>query len=122
MSLANIKIKPTPKNIVSYDFPSVATLPAGIYTSYISAVEEAKTKNGEIAVDLLHDLKDAKGRMYHMRSRYKIDSIRFEELCDSLIAAGLSADESIEAAVGVKERILIQHNEGYAQISERTPL
>lgn len=122
MPLTNIKIRSTKKTTVAYDFPSPASLPAGIYTSCIVSVESSQTQGGDAAVDLLHDLKDAKGRVYHVRSRYKLDSTRFAELGDALIAAGLSEDDSIQAAVGVEEKITIKHDGGFAQIADRNPL
>lgn len=107
-----------------YSFARAGIVTAGQYNSTIAGVENVKTKGGKDAVDVLYDLVDQKGKRFHVRMRYPVESYYFNELCDALLEAGLKEGVDIKKAVGINEEILLDYLNGetIGSITARAPI
>lgn len=118
----NLQLKRPVLN-TSYAFAKPAVVAAGKYISTIVDVKRAKTKAGEDAVDVYYDLVSTSNKTFHILMRYPLNSTHFAELIEALWSAGLSEDDDITTAVGVKERIVLQYiNSDIGSITARAPI
>ena len=95
-----------------FSFAKTGVVPPGTYKSEIVGIEEAQTKAGEEAVDVLYELTSTSGRKYHVRMRYPVDGYFFEELCDALLDAGLAEGSKLSEAVGLEEEVELAYSNG----------
>lgn len=107
-----------------YAFAKPGVVAAGKYTSTIVEVKRAKTNAGAIAIDVRYDLVDAANKEYHVLMRYPCDSKHFGNLIDALLAAGLSEEDDIADAVGVREKVMLEYVDGetIGSITARSPI
>lgn len=118
----NLQLKRPTLN-TGYAFAKPAVVAAGKYVSTIVDVKRAKTKAGEEAIDVYYDLVSASNKTFHILMRYPLNSTHFAELIEALWSAGLSEEDDITAAVGVKERIVLEYiNSDIGSITARTPI
>ena len=108
----------------NYAFAKEGVVPAGKYTSTIVEINRSKTKSGAEAVDILMDLRNAADRVFHILMRYPRDSAHFAELVGALLAAGLSETDDIIAAVGIRERVVLEYinDSTIGSITSRSPI
>lgn len=95
-----------------FSFAKPGVVPPGEYRSRIVCMEDSKTKAGEEAVDVLYELTDDSDKKYHVRMRYPLDGYYFEELCDTLLDAGLTEESKLSDAVGLEEQVVLDYPNG----------
>ena len=98
-------------------------IPAGKYTTKITAVMEAVTENAKPAVDLCYQFTNQKGEEVEAKERYVLGGYYFEKLGDALIDAGLPDGATISEAVGITERVTVVYPRKGAlgHIQQRSP-
>ena len=102
-----------------------SVVPAGTYTSRITAVTASKIENTQAdAVDVIYELTADDGKVVLGRIRYELGGYHFDRLADALIDAGLPEGSSIVDAVGIEEELEISypHQGSLAKIKSRRPL
>ena len=99
-------------------------IPAGKYRSEIVSVNPVKTAAGDDAVEVIYNLLATDGSCLKMREIIPLDSWAFEKFCDALIAAGLTEDDDLNAAVGITEEVVLAYPDprGLGHFSERHPV
>ena len=99
-------------------------IPAGAYRSKIVSIKAKKTTAGDEAVEVIYDLITTDGQKFLMREVIPVDSWAFELFCDALIAAGMSEDDDLTAAVGIEEAVELHYPDprGFGRFKRRTPI
>ena len=89
------------------DFPRSSVVPAGYYFSEIIDVQPRLTNSGKKCVDVIYDLqgfRDDQGD-HVIRLSYPEGSQPLQDLYKAMLKAGIPAGSTLEAAIGVPERI-----------------
>jgi hypothetical protein len=89
------------------DFPKCSAIPAGYYFSEILDVQPRLTNSGKKCVDIVYYLQGFREDQgdHVMRLSYPEGSQPLQDLYKAMLNAGVPAGSSLEAAIGVTERI-----------------
>lgn len=104
-TMVSLKDFVIPETVV--DFPKSSVIPAGYYFSEILDIQPRLTNSGKKCVDVIYDLqgfRDDQGD-HVMRLSYPEGSRPLQDLYKAMLNAGVPAGSSLEAAIGVTERI-----------------
>jgi len=106
-----------------YEFPTEDTMPSGYFWSEITAVEPCVTSRGKKAVDVCYIFEN-NDNVYYVRQRYPLGSTPLLQLYRALIAAGVPEGSTLDAAVGVEEKVrfLYDYDTGFGSIVKRVPV
>ena len=118
----NLQLKRPALN-TGYAFAKPAVVAADKYVSTIVDVKRTKTKAGEEAIDVYYDMVSRLNKTFHVLMRYPLNSTHFAEFIEALWSAGLSEEDDVIAAVGVKEKIVLEYVDGatIGSITARAP-
>lgn len=95
------------------DFPKSSAIPAGYYFTEIVDVQPRLTNSGKKCVDVIYDLQGFREDQgdHVMRLSYPEGSRSLQELYKAMLNAGVPAGSSLEAAIGVTERIHLVYDD-----------
>ena len=106
---------------ISYVYPTVGNIDAGVYTSEIMSVDEILNDDGSLnALDFYHRLTDCNGKDLYVRFRYYKKEL-------ASLAESLSKYPEVETwsdTVGLKEKIVVSKKStgSYMGISSRSAI
>lgn len=110
-TMASLKDFVIPEAVV--DFPKSSAIPAGFYFSEILDVKARVTNSGKKCVDVIYDLQGFREDQgdHVMRLSYPQGSQPLQDLYKAMLNAGVPAGSSLEAAIGVTERIHLVYDD-----------
>lgn len=95
------------------DFPKSSVVPAGYYFSEIIDVQPRLTNSGKKCIDVIYEIQGFREDQgdHTMRLSYPEGSQPLMELYKAMRNAGVAAGSTMEAAVGVTERIHLVYDD-----------
>lgn len=95
------------------DFPKSAAIPAGYYFSEIIDVQPRLTNSGKKCIDVIYDIQGFREDQgdHTIRLSYPEGSQPLMELYKAVRNAGVPAGSTLEAAIGVTERIHLVYDD-----------
>ncbi len=110
-TLVSLKDFVIPETVV--DFPKSAVIPAGGYFSEILDVQVRMTATGKKCADVIYDIQGFRPEQgdHVMRLSYPEGSQPLQDLYKAMRNAGVPAGSTLEAAIGVTERIFLTYDD-----------
>lgn len=100
-----------PETII--DFPKSSVVPAGFYFSEIIDIQPRLTNSGKKCVDVTYEIQGFREEQgdHVVRMSYPEGSRPLQDLYKAMRNAGVPAGSSLEAAIGVQERIQLVYDD-----------
>lgn len=95
------------------DFPRSSVIPAGYYYSEILDVQPRLSNSGKKCVDVIYDVQGFRPEQgdHVMRLSYPEGSQPLQDLYKAMLNAGVPVGSTLEAAIGVTERIHLVYDD-----------